>query len=50
MACASKPVAEPVNVKWEFLDVPGYELRACLYEKDVEKLREALIRCEGKNK
>lgn len=44
--CASRPVAEPFQANWAFVDVPGQSIKACLPEKDVAKLREILIRCE----
>lgn len=45
-ACVSTPKATSFDGRWEIDDhTPP---RACLYEEDVKKLRELLIRCESK--
>lgn len=43
--CASPKKAERLQLKWTFLEIPPAKTMACLDEKDVGKLREALIRC-----
>lgn len=45
--CASRPAAEPLNLDWEFRDVPGKPTRACLSAEDVAKIRELLLRCQA---
>lgn len=49
-SCAQRPVVTSFDGKWSYLEVPGEPVKACLIEEDVQKLRELLIRCEGKNK
>lgn len=41
----SKPKAQPFDADWKFCEVVPGEQMACLKQEDVEKLREALIRC-----
>lgn len=48
-ACASKPVVTSFDGKWEIVETrPDEPPKACLGLQDVMKLRETLIRCEGK--
>lgn len=54
--CASEPVATKFDANWKFCTpapsplVLKPEPMACLYENDVLKLRELLLKCEAKNK
>lgn len=45
--CASAPKPTTFDAAWSFIDLPD-ERRACLGQADVDRLREVLIRCEGK--
>lgn len=48
--CATKPEPKPLELNWAFCEVvPMDEPWACLREKDVQKLREALIRCQSQS-
>ncbi len=48
VGCATEPKTTKFDAEWEFCEISPFEPpRACLKQKDVEKLRELLIRCEG---
>lgn len=42
-----KPKPEPFHGEWQFCEVVPQQPLACLKQEDVEKLREALIRCNS---
>lgn len=51
--CAAIPKTTTFDGKWDFIEPDPYnpdDVRACLPESDVQKLREILIRCEGASK
>ena len=48
--CATAPTKESgVDLNWEFIEIPGYPVRACLQSADVYKLKKALRECEQKS-
>jgi hypothetical protein len=48
MGCQTKSMkAQSLNLKWDFLEYPPGERRACLSQDDVTKLREYMIVCES---
>lgn len=44
---SSKPKPEPFHGQWQFCEIVPQKPLACLEQEDVEKLREALIRCNS---
>lgn len=46
VSCTSTPKTTRFDGKWEFIDNPKGETKACLAKPDVQKLRELLIRCQ----
>lgn len=40
------PPATSFDGRWEFVEIPGNPVKACLKESDIYELRELLIRCE----
>ena len=45
--CSALPVAQTIDLHWQFVNGPDFSTLACLPEDDVARLREALIRCHN---
>jgi hypothetical protein len=43
-SCASAPKTE--RIRWEFIDLPNGERRACLDEEGMKRLHEKMVRCQ----
>lgn len=49
ISCATKPtVTTKFDGQWQFVRIGPNENMACLNQRDVEKLREILIRCDSR--
>lgn len=45
--CSTLPPATKFDANWIFIQRPNEPVRACLEEKDVQKLRKILLECQA---